>query len=87
MNNIIKNIKSEELIIHLLEERMKIINSEIERIDQILDQYGNYKIKKVKTLTNKFNKLLNSQSCMKKELRERKLYHLGLKESICIINA
>ncbi len=78
MEKLNKNIKGEELSIFLLEERIKIINMDIERIDNILDKYGNYKSLKIKSLTTEFNKLLNEQSIMKKELRERKLYHLGL---------
>lgn len=81
--NITKLIKTEDLLIHILEERLNIINTEIERIDNILDKYGDYreyKKLKIKTLYNKFNNLLNDQSSMKSELRQRRVYKFKLQE-------
>ncbi len=80
MELVIKNIKSAEVFIHILEERLKIINMEIERLDNILDKYGDYKNKKLKitTLNNKFNNLLYDQSNIKKDLKEHRIYKLIL---------
>jgi hypothetical protein len=74
MEKLIKKIKSEELSIFLLEERIKIISPEIQKIDNYLDKYGNYKINKIKSLNNKFNELLENLSHMKYELKVRRIY-------------
>ena len=78
MEKLIKKIKSEELSIFLLEERIKIISTEIQKIDNYLDKYGNYKINKIKSLNNKFNELLENLTNMKYELKARRIYRLKL---------
>ncbi len=84
--NIAKLIKTEDLKIFLLEERLNIINIEIEKIDNYLDKYGNYKLRKITRLNNKFNNLLNNQLIMKKELKQRRLYRIKLIEEENLIN-
>ncbi len=49
MEKIINNIKAEDFYIHILEERLIIINQEIEQTDNILDKYGDYNKIKLKT--------------------------------------
>ena len=85
MEKIINNIKSEDFYIYILEERLTLINQEIEQTDNILDRYGDYNKIKVKsqniritTLNKKFDNLLNNQSSIKKELKQRKLYRFKL---------
>ncbi len=87
--NINDRLKCEEKAISLLEDKIKLLSNEIMIIDNYLDKYGDYKTFKkfkIKTFTNKFNKLLNEQSEMKKELKHRRLYRLNLKDKINEIN-